>query len=365
MAVNDPSDDEVRAALRAHVARSGPGRRRPAPAPEDFVLTRLPLLEATVTRRVEHRTERVEARPGTVDLSHLPTYDVLAEHKLGPHETPPEGPLDLVRRGSPHLRACDCGNGRRPCADCGGKRYRPCEPAVVCAVCEGISACAQPLKHGGTPDAPRGALKPGRTGGAAAADRRVTCEACRTPDSACPGCRGWGKVRCTDCKGSGRVPCAPCGRKGTVTCATCEGRASLTFWTAGRIEWTREPDVVAPPVPRPRRVASVLDTAGWREDRLDGYAPLPDDLSPVHRDAVQRHLGRRGNEKDREVVVRRLDVVRAELPVLRHREFYVFRGADGRVRVEDRLSEAGRFRFTAVTVAALAVVGLVLFLVAR
>ncbi|OQD57171.1 hypothetical protein BM536_003845 [Streptomyces phaeoluteigriseus] len=357
VAADDPSDDEVRAALDAFLARAG--NRRPGPSPTDFILTRLHLLEGSVTRRVEHRTEEIRHRPGTVALSERPVYDVLGDYKLSPHETPLAQPLDLVRRGSVHLRSCDCGNGRRRCADCDGMKYRPCEPAHVCAVCQGITACTHYLNHGGLPGTPPRPPRPGR------ADRpgeRVTCEACHTPESACPGCRGWGKVRCPDCEASGRIPCTPCGRTGTVECATCEGHGNLTSWTAGRIAWTSQTKAVPSPVPRPRRVASELCSGGWHEDRL-GDDPLPDDLSPTHRAALEPHLRRWKGEKERQLAIQRLTVVKATPPGSGNLEFYVFRGTDGRLSVVRRLSEEGRWKASLAVAAAVALVVLVLVLV--
>ncbi|MER5475791.1 hypothetical protein ABT026_02215 [Streptomyces sp. NPDC002734] len=358
MALNDPTDDEVRARLCAHVARSGRGRR-PAPAPTDFDLSPSHLVELTVTRRTERRTETTRHLPGAVDLASRPTYDVLADHKLGPHETPLHRPLDLVRRGTVHRGACGCGNGRRTCPDCDGKRYRSCDPAQVCPMCQGVSACTQHLKHGGLADAPTGRLRPGRTG---TVEQRVTCEGCHTPAAACPGCRGWGKVRCKDCDTKGRIPCKPCGHRGTVGCTACEGNGNVTTWTAGRIAWDPETEEPSPPTPRPRRIAAELDGAGWREDVLDDDAPLPDDLSPEHRDFLERHLGRRPDERGRHVVVRRLKVVRAQLRGVGHREFYAFLSPDGDVRVVGRLSEEGRFRFAVggAVVVAVAVLALLL-----
>ncbi|MFH9859389.1 hypothetical protein [Streptomyces sp. NPDC017202] len=358
VAPDDPSDDEVRAALAASLTRGGGGR--PGPPAADFLLTRLHLLEGTVTRYVERRTEETRHRPGTVDLAERPVYDVLRDYKLGPHETPLDQPLDLVKRGTPHLRSCDCGNGRRRCADCDGTKYHPCEPAQVCAVCQGVTACTQHLKHGGLPGTPP---RPPKQGRAHRPDERVTCEGCHTPDSACPGCRGWGKVTCQECRASGRIPCEPCGRKGTVECTTCKGHGSLTSWTAGRIEWTSRTENVPPPVPRPRRVASELGSGGWHTDRLDAGDPLPDDLSPDHRAALEPHLRRAKAEKDRRVVLRRLTVVKATPPGSGNLEFYVFRGTDGRLGVLRRLSEEGRWKASLAVAAVVAIVVLVLILV--
>ncbi|MET9502179.1 hypothetical protein ABZY42_10665 [Streptomyces sp. NPDC006622] len=357
MAADDPSDDEVRAALDTFLARGRNGR--PGPSATDFVLTRLHLLEGTVTRSVEDRTQETRHLPGTVDLSQRPVYDVLKHYKLGPHETPLHHPLDLVRNGSVHLRSCDCGNGRRRCADCDGMTYRPCEPAEVCSLCEGVAACTHYLNHGGLPGTPPRPPGPGRAG---RPDERVTCEGCHTPAGACPGCRGWGKVRCRKCKASGRIACKPCGRTGTVRCATCEGHGNLTSWTAGRIVWTSETETVRPPVPRPRRVTSELASAGWHEDRL-GDGPLPDDLSPAHRKALEPHLRPRKEEKERQVAIQRLTVVKATPSGSGNLEFYVFPSADGRLDVVRRLSEEGRRKASLTVAAVVALVVLVLVLV--
>ncbi|MFF9602367.1 hypothetical protein ACF1GY_08800 [Streptomyces sp. NPDC014684] len=337
VAAGDPSDDEVRAALDKFLAR---GRsRRPGPSAADFDLTRLHLLEGKVTRRVERLTEETVHRPGTVDLSERPVYDELEDYTLGPHEQPIDRPLDLVKRGTVHRRSCDCGSGRRRCADCNGMTYRPCEPARVCTVCQGVTTCTQSLKHGGLPSTPP---RPPKQGRADRPDERVKCEACHTPDSACPGCRGWGKVRCPDCEASGRIPCAPCKGVGTVKCTACQGHGNLTSWTAGRIKWTSQIEKVTPPVPRPRQVASELNSGDWRTDRLGTDDPLPDDLSPSHRSALEPHLRPRQGEKEREVVIKRLTVVKAMPPGSDNLAFYIFRSTDGRLAVRRRVSDEGR-----------------------
>ncbi|MFE2585041.1 hypothetical protein [Streptomyces sp. NPDC059378] len=359
MAADDPSDEEVRAAIGAHLTRFG-RRKHPAPALEDLLLTRSHLLEGTITRRVEDRTEQTRHRPGTISLSDRPTYDVLRDYKLGPGESPLDRPLDLVKRGTVHLRSCDCGNGRRQCADCRGMTYRPCEPARVCTVCQGVAMCTQYLKHGGLPSTPPRPPKPGK------ADRpaeRVTCEGCHTPDSACPGCRGWGKVKCPECAATGRIPCASCSRTGTVKCTTCEGHGNLTSWTAGRIEWTRRSKTITPPVPRPRRIGSELDAGGWREDLLATDDSLPGDLSLDQRTALEPQLRRGKDERERQVVLRRLTVVQARLPGSSHLEFYVFRGTDGRLRTVRRLSQEGRWKASVIAGAVVALAILVLVLI--
>ena len=357
MTSDDPTDGEVRAALDVYLASGR--RRRPHPAPADFRLSRLHLLEASVTRRVEHRTERTRHRPGTVDLSELPLYDVLRDYRLGPHEKPADRPIDLVRSGTVHLGSCDCGNGRRRCADCDGMRYRPCEPTQTCTECLGVGACTQNLKHGGLPDPPPRAVKAGRA--VRPEEERVDCAACRTPGSACPGCRGWGKVKCTKCD-KGRITCRTCKETGTVECTTCKGHGSLTSWTAGRIEWVSRTEAVPSPVPRPRPVASELESAGWCENRLGTGDPLPDDLLPAHRSALEPELGLRPGEKEREVDIRRLTVVKATPPGSGHLEFYVFRDLGGQLDVRRRVSEEGRRKAYLALAAVVALVVLVLFL---
>ncbi len=183
----EPSEDEVRAELDASLARrtdKGGGRTA-----ADFGLTRLHLLDASITRYIEQRTEVTRHEPGAVDLADRPVYDVLRDHELGPEEKPLDKPLELVRRGTVHIRSCGCGNGRQQCPDCKGMTYRTCEPAQPCPVCEGVSPCSQYLKHGGLPGTPP---RPPKARKAARPEERVTCAACHTPDSACPGCRGWG-----------------------------------------------------------------------------------------------------------------------------------------------------------------------------
>ncbi|MEU3252233.1 hypothetical protein [Streptomyces sp. NPDC006997] len=334
MATDIPTDDEVRAAIEACRARIG-FRRGSAPPVGDFLLTPLHLLEATVTHYMETREEEIRYSPGTVDLSGLPIYDDLPDYEPGPHESPRKGPLVLLRRGTAHRRSCDCGNGRRQCASCGGRAYGTCEPAKACPVCSGVSPCTQYVLHGNLPGTPSKLPKPGQPG------ERGTCQGCHTADSACPGCRGWGRVKCGDCEGSGRVPCEECGRRGTVKCETCAESGHLTSWTEGRIRWTAEYDSVVP-VQRPSHIKAALDSAAWRKDLLEAGDPLPGDLSPAHRGALEPYLRPRKKERAREADLRRLTVVRARSSGSHHYQYYVFRDSSGRVRAEERFSEDGR-----------------------
>jgi hypothetical protein len=116
------------------------------------------------------------------------------------------------------------------------------------------------------------------------------------------------------------------------------------------------------PVPTPRQLASDLGSAGWREDRLGTDDPLPEDLLPSHRSALVPELGVQPGEKEREVVLRRLTVVRATPPGSGNVEFYVFRDAGGRLTVRRRVSEEGRRKVLLAAAAAVALVVLVLLL---
>ncbi|MEU0284790.1 hypothetical protein ACIHBQ_15365 [Streptomyces sp. NPDC052492] len=355
---DDPSDDEVRARLDAHLARRQ--GRRPLTA-ADFSLTRLHLLQASVTRHIEERTESTRHEPGDVDLADRPLYEVLRDYELGPRDKPLHKPVELVKRGTVNGRSCGCGNGRQQCPDCKGVTYRSCEPARPCPVCEGVTPCAQYLKHGGlpaTPGRPPKARRPARP------DERVTCAACRTPDSACAGCQGWGRVRCESCGGKGRIPCTPCRATGTVTCETCRGKGKLTSWTAGRITWTARTEKAEYPDPWPRRVAADLGAGAWHKNRLGSGDPLPDDLSADHRAALERPLRHVKGEQDRTVVINRLTVVRARPPGGGNREYYLFRDLTGQLAVCQRVSDEGR-RKAALAVAAVAVLVVLVLLLVR
>ncbi|MBQ0854678.1 hypothetical protein J8N05_41700 [Streptomyces sp. BH-SS-21] len=356
MATDDPTDDEVHAAIDACRARIG-FRRGSAPPVGDFRLTRLHLLEATITHHIENREQKPRHAPGIVDLSALPLYDNLKDYKLGPHESPRGRPLVLLQRGSAHLGPCNCGNGRRQCARCAGRTYWTCEPAKACPVCSGVSPCTQYVLHGNLPGTPSKLPKPGQPG------ERVTCQGCQTADSACPGCRGWGRVRCDDCGASGRIACEECGRKGTVECGTCTGSGHLTTWTEGRITWVPELDSVVP-VQRPSRIKPALDSAGWRKEFLKADDPLPDDLSPAHRSALEPCLRPRDNEQDREATINRLTVVEARSSGSHHYQYYVFRGSDGRLKAEERISKDGRRMLWAVAAIAALILLAVLLTVA-
>ncbi|MCX4564695.1 hypothetical protein OHA02_52420 [Streptomyces phaeochromogenes] len=356
MATDDPTDDEVRAAIEACRARIG-FRRGSAPPVGDFRLTPLHLLEATITHHIETRKEEIRHSPGTVDLSGLPVYDDLQDYEPGPHESPRGKPLVLLQRGTTHLSSCNCGNGRRQCARCAGRTYWTCELTKACPVCSGVSPCTQYVLHGNLPGTPSKLPKPGQPG------ERVTCQGCHTADSACPGCQGWGRVKCDDCGASGRITCGKCGRAGTVECGTCTGSGHLTSWTEGRIIWAPKYDSVVP-AQRPSRVKPALDSAAWRKDLLEADDPLPDDLSPAHRSALEPHLRPRKNERYREADIRRLTVVEARSPGSHHYQYYVFRDSDGRLKAEERLSKDGRRMLWAAAAVATLILLTVLLVVA-
>ncbi|MFF5592280.1 hypothetical protein ACFY7K_10995 [Streptomyces althioticus] len=354
----DPSEDEVRAELDAYLARrKGKGSGRTA---ADFTLTRLPLLRASVTRHIERRTEATRHEPGSVDLAGRPVYDVLRDYELRPRDKPLDKPVELVRRGTVNVRSCGCANGRQQCADCKGMTYRTCEPSQPCPVCAGVSPCSQYLKHGGIPSSPP---RPPKARRAAHPEERVTCAACHTPDSACPGCQGWGRVRCEKCQARGRIPCGPCKATGTVTCGTCRGQGRTTSWTAGRIAWVSETEAVSHPDTWPRRVTAELRSAGWRKDRLGVGDPLPDDLSADHRSVLAPHLRQHEGEQDRTVVIERITVVRATPRGSGDREYYLYRGFSGNLEVQARISDEGRRKAVAAVLAAVVLLVVVLLLV--
>ncbi|WP_203349887.1 hypothetical protein [Streptomyces sp. S-9] len=350
----DPSEDEVRAALDAQLARCR--GKRGVRTSAYFHLDRLHLLDASVVRYVEKRTETTRDEPGDVDLDDRPVYDVLDDYQVDPRELRLRKSLDLVKRDTVSKRACGCGNGRRQCPACNGMTYRPCEPAQPCPVCAGVSPCTQYLGHGRTTRPPK-ARRPVR------AEERVKCEACGTPDSACGGCQGWGKVRCPQCQGRGRVPCTTCTSTGTVECKTCRGRGALTSWAAGRITWTSETEKVPWPYPPPKRVTSQLNAGQWQENTLGPEDPLPDDLSPSHRSLVEQHLGTVKGEQDRTVVIRRLTVVRARPKGSGSMEYYIFKNVSGGLMVRPSMSDEGRRNTAAVLLATAVLLVLVLLLV--
>ncbi|MFD9444209.1 hypothetical protein ACFWBR_37990 [Streptomyces sp. NPDC060006] len=356
MAADDPTDDEVRAAIDACRARIG-FRRGSAPPVGDFRLTPLHLLEATITHHIETRKPEIRHSPGTVDLSGLPVYDDLQDYKLGPHESLRGRPLVLLQRGTAHLSSCNCGNGRRQCARCEGKTYWTCDSAKACPVCSGVFPCTQYMLHGNLPRTPPKLPKPGQPG------ERVTCQGCNTADSACPGCKGWGRVKCDDCGASGRITCGECGRTGSVECGTCTGSGHLTSWTEGRITRAPEYDSVVP-VQRPSPIKAALESAGWREDSVKADDPLPDDLSPAHRGALEPRLRARKKERYREVDIRRLTVVEARPPGSHHYQYYVYRDSNGQLKAEERLSKNGRRMLAAIAVVAALILLTVLLAVA-
>ncbi|GAA4132419.1 hypothetical protein ACOZDZ_20560 [Streptomyces griseoincarnatus] len=354
----DPSEDEVRAELDAYLARRR--GRWGARTSAYFHLDRLHLLDASVVRRVEKRTETTRDEPGDPGLAERPVYDVLDAYEVDPRDVRRGEPLDLVRRDTVSKRACACGNGLRQCPACAGMTYRPCEPARPCPVCAGVSPCTQYLGHGGKPGR---AARPPKARRPARPEERVKCAACGAPDSACGACEGWGKVRCRTCQGRGRVPCTTCTSKGTVRCETCGGRGELTSWTAGRITWTSETEKVPWPHRPPKRVTSDLHAGLWHANQLGPGDPLPDDLSLPHRSLVEQHLDTVKGEQDRTVVIRRLTVVRARPKGSGNREYYIFKNVYGGLTVRPAMSDEGRRNTAAVLAAAAALVVLVLLLV--
>ncbi|MFD0334230.1 hypothetical protein ACFQZ0_14705 [Streptomyces erythrogriseus] len=138
----DPSEDEVRAELDAYLARRR--GRWGARTSAYFHLDRLHLLDASVVRRVEKRTETTRDEPGDPGLAERPVYDVLDEYEVDPRDVRRGEPLDLVKRDTVSKRACVCGNGLRQCPACAGMTYRPCEPARPCPVCAGSPLHAVP-----------------------------------------------------------------------------------------------------------------------------------------------------------------------------------------------------------------------------
>ncbi|MBQ1090525.1 hypothetical protein [Streptomyces sp. B93] len=360
------SDERIRGEISAYLGRHGRTGKQGL-RPEDVTLSRWHLLEGEVIRCIESRTEGIRHAPGDVDLADRPVYDDINGYPLAAPKVPVTKSVELVRRGTVHRAACGCDNGRRQCARCEGKGHRACEPAEVCSACEGVRACTQYLRHGGKPPGPP--PRPPKPGPATPQAPRVTCEGCGTAESACPRCRGWGRTRCSSCKATGRAPCKDCGERGTTACGTCAGQGSLTTWTGGLITWRLDSDPLPAPQQRPRAVRSELDTGDWQVTLLAGGEPLPDDLSPQMRAAVEPVLRRpaklRAHERERAywVDLRRITVARGELTGPHRREFYVFPGPGGRLRVVGRLTRAAKGRAAAVAVAVLALVVLALLLV--
>ncbi|MFF6994794.1 hypothetical protein ACFY93_07510 [Streptomyces sp. NPDC008313] len=143
------------------------------------------------------------------------------------------------------------------------------------------------------------------------------------------------------------------------------GKGSLTSWHEGVIRWTARTDSVSVPESRSRALKSAVATASWSDVTLAGHEPLPDDLAPDHRTAVEARLARSAPEKDevaREIHIRHLPLARVRLDHDSDRFFFVFPGPVGLKAVE-RPSEERVRRRAAIAVACLLLVVLVVWLV--
>lgn len=326
----DPlTDDEIIAAVAAHLGlHDASDRLRLAGTAR---ITRQPLLDCTITRCVESRVESgaEEKRPAPYDLSDRPVYDDLAAYDPGPvksvhrHRT-----LRLVLRDSAREADCtECRHGRRQCPNCRGRGRQECPPSQPCTLCRGMNPCtACEGKAGGgrrgtsvEPPVPRKVRQP---------HVRIGCDLCGQEGTACPGCRGRGRMRHEECDGTGETGCGSCGGKGNEECVLCKGRGRLTVWQGATIVRAPVTESVDPPPPHPPWLVRrrLRNRGAWRAWVVADGDGLPAGLASHHRRAVERRLVRRKGEIAREVSVRHLPLARVELDELPARVLHVYAG---------------------------------------
>lgn len=307
-------------------------------------ITRRSVLDCRLTRSLRRREEEPAEADGEPDLSHLPVYEDLAEHPVPPPRDPRVRRVrELVLDGSVRRHGCFCGNGKVPCSMCAGRGRISCEPWTRCAACRATDSCAEcggsgKRRSGGsaartptssrTPTSPR---SPAQHRGADATDGpRADCALCGAPESACPDCRGRGHGRtvCADCRGRGSQPCPDCDGSGKTDHEACGGQGVRTTWTRGVVEDSPHVEEVRLPAERlPLRVRHRARKRGrWRHAVLGGDDPLPDDLAPEHRAAVEPLLRPRPGEVARRVELDHLPLVRVDVVTHPDRVFYVFPG---------------------------------------
>ncbi|MTE19868.1 hypothetical protein F0L17_12225 [Streptomyces sp. TRM43335] len=349
----EPTDGDVLAAVgRLIEARGGVADLRALGAVR---ITRCPVLDCRVTRSLRRRREAAVEENGQPDLSHLPVYEDLDGHLVPPPSDPRVHRVrELLLDGSVRRHGCFCGNGKVPCSVCAGRGRISCEPWMRCAACRGRESCAE---CGGS-----GLRRDGRTRTAARLPRsadatgvpRADCALCDAPASACPDCRGRGHGRtvCADCRGKGSQPCPDCDGSGKTDHETCGGKGVRTTWTRGVVEDSPHHEEIRLPEERlPLRVRRRARRRGdWRHAVLAADDPLPDDLAPEHRAAVEPLLEDRPGEVARRVELDHLPLVRVDVVTHPDQVFYVFPDPT-RLRV---VPVASRRRIRQVTTVALA-----------
>ena len=313
-------------------------------------------LDCRVVRSLRRRREVPAAARGRPDLSDRPVYyENVDDHPVPPPPTPETRQVwRLVRSGSVRRHDCYCDDGKVSCPRCRGNRRLPCARWTECAGCrERRTECCVACRGSGKRQRGRTPVQPSEE-----PVRRTACERCGAPDAACPDCRGQGHgdTTCPDCRGRGSVPCPECGGRGKVAHEACGGRGPRVSWTEGviedspRRERVRLPGKRLPPLVRWRAARS----GEWREATLGYDDPLPDDLAPEHRAAVEPRLAREPDEVARRADLRHLPLARVTVVTVPDQVFYVFPGRHGLqvVPVASR-RRVGRIAASALAAAAL------------
>lgn len=314
------SETDILQAVRQHIAERGEAPKVGLPVSGE--ITWHSLLEGTVVRCIETRTEDEQIHRGRLDLSGRPQYDRLGRHPLAPPQDLSVATTQkLVQRGSVKEESCPCGNGRVTCSRCQGRGDLPCAATTTCSDCRGIDAC---LRCDGTGHRTRKAPEEHRQ----AADERVTCKQCGAAEAACATCRGRGHVTCSTCRGRGTRECPNCDGAGTEPHKRCAGTGHTVTWTEGiinrqpRTEKIKWPESGLPYVARQH----AREYGDWHKTFLTHKDSVPDGLEADFKALLKPRLKPRDGEIAREADVRYLPLARVVVPEHRHRVYYVYPG---------------------------------------
>ncbi|MFG1808085.1 hypothetical protein [Streptomyces sp. NPDC049040] len=334
--------------LEAVQRRLGAGSPVAVTLPGAAEVTWHPLLEGAIERCIESRRQDGQRHDGRIDLSDRPVYDSLAGISLDPPAYP-YTPMTrkLVRRGSVEEKLCDCGNGQVACQRCRGQGDLPCEASVPCAACHGIDPCTRCHGTGRRKGQDRaGAVTP-------PADL-VGCKRCGAAETACPGCRGQGRVPCPVCEGKGKRDCPDCRTAGTVPHKSCGGTGGTVTWTEAVITRTPKKVAIRLSETRPARPARLLarHTGDWSTTTLAPGDPLPPHLAKEFT-TLQSDLAAEPDEIARRATLRYLPLARVRVHQLADRVYYVFPRNDT-LRVRALPSRHRTWQIAAAALAALA-----------
>lgn len=314
------SETDILQAVRQHIVERGEAPKLGLPASGE--ITWHPLLEGTVVRCIETRSEDPRLHRGRIDLSDRPQYDRLARYPLAPPKDPAVATtLKLVQRGSVKEEPCFCGNGKVACSRCQGRGDLPCAVTTTCSDCRGIDAC---LRCDGTGHRTRKAPEEHRQ----AADERITCKQCGAAEAACATCRGRGHVSCSACRGRGARECPDCDGAGTEPHKRCAGTGHTVTWTGGtisrqpRTEEIKWPESGLPYIARQH----AREYGNWRKTFLTHNDSVPDGLEDEFKALLRPRLKPWDGEIAREADLRYLPLARMVVPEHRHRVYYVYPG---------------------------------------